>query len=141
MTSEIEVRTVNLEKDIGFIFSTWLKSYQQSAFVQGIYPEVFYQQHHKAIESILKRDNAVGIVAYPKGEPDVLLGYLVGEAGPVPVIHYIYVKGVFRKKGIAKLLIEASLLPIGSSFFTHWTYVVNLLIKKAPGLKYDPYRL
>lgn len=129
----IEVRVAKLE-DLPFIYSTWLRSYRHaSQFARKIKNEVFYDMHHKVIDRFIARGGEV-YVAHPKGEPDVILGYLCMDT-TAPIAQYIYVKKPFRKMGIAKELIKDKDIKM----FTHWTSDTDWISKKLPELIYNPY--
>jgi ribosomal protein S18 acetylase RimI-like enzyme len=138
MPADIEVRPGYVE-DLNFIFATWLRSYRHaSQFARKISNEIFYSRHHLVIDLILKRNGSKVLVAHPKGEPDVILGYVVTETQPdgANVLHYSYVKKSFRQMGIAKALWK----DMNSTVFTHHTADADWIAKKF-NLVYDPYRI
>lgn len=140
-TADIEVRDAFLE-DISFIFATWLRSYRHSSsFAKKISNEIYYARHHLVIDLILKRDNSKVLVAHPKDEPDVILGYVVTEKQPdgANVVHYTYVKKSFRKMGVAQALWNG-LNEKENYIITHYTTDADWLTKKY-NLTYDPYRI
>lgn len=140
MAADVEIRAAFLE-DVPFIFATWLRSYRHaSSFARKISNEVYYSRHHLVIDLILKREGSRVLVAHPKGEPDVILGYLVSEVQPdgADVIQYIYVKKSFRQMGIGAALWKE--LKDKKLIFTHYTVDTDWLIKKF-NLTYDPYRI
>lgn len=134
----IEVRAAKLD-DLPFIYSTWLRSYRHSSqFAKKITNEIFYDMHHRVIDSFITRGGTV-LIAHAKGEPDVILGYLCMESVG-SILQYIYVKEAFRKMGIGKALFEYSKLPEDTTF-THWTNSTNWITKKLTKLNYNPYLL
>lgn len=136
MIDFIEVRPAKLE-DLDFIYATWLKSYRHSSqFAKKLTNAIFFDMHHKVIDGFIARGGLVSI-AHPKGEPDVILGYICTEPD-LPVLQYIYVKKPFRKMGIAKTLYKTSKEP---SLFTHWTTDTDWIVKKLTTLTYNPYLL
>ena len=142
MAVDIETRLAYLE-DVPFIFATWLKSYRHaSTFARKISNEIYYSRHHLVIDLILKRGGSKVYVAHPRGEPDVILGYMVTEVQPddTAVMHYTYVKKSFRQMGIARSL--WALLDKKTYIFTHFTADTDWIVRKyAPDLIYDPYRI
>lgn len=138
------IRDSDREKDVPFIMATWLRNYKNSSyFAKRISNSVYFNWHHKLLEALLKRESAEVIVAHPPGEPDVILGYMVTEmVGGEQVIHYVYVKQVFRNMGIAKGMLEHSGVELSGSFFSHWTYDLDSILKtKTLSITYDPYRV
>src|ERR1700677_5174971 len=139
--AEVEVRDAYLE-DIPCIFATLLRSYRYaSTFARKISNDVFYKYHHLFLDSCLKRPNSRVMVAHPKGEPDVILGYLLSETREdgTEVIHYTYVKRSFRQLGVAKAL-WATLNKEKKYTITHYTVDADWIVKKY-NLTYNPYLL
>lgn len=138
--SEIEIREAYLA-DVPFIFATLLKSYRYASnFARKISNEIFYKYHHMFLDSCLKRPGSKVLVAHPKGEPDVILGYLLTEKAVdgLDIIHYTYVKKSFRQMGIARALWAK--LENKNYTITHYTVDADWIIKKY-NLVYNPYRL
>ncbi len=90
------------------MFGTWIRSYLTSATVRQVEAEDYFQGQLRVIESIIARG---GIVRVAEHETHgTLLGYGVGERHEDrPVLHYFYVKGDYRRIGIARA-IETDLL-------------------------------
>lgn len=137
---EIIIRDMTSD-DINFVAASWLSSYKvESQFAYRITRPVFFKGHGMVINHILQRPNTKGFVLHFHEEPDLILGYLVMELiSPKPVLHYLYIKGRFRNLGFAKRLIRHTKLDPTACDFTHWTYPINEIIKKLPGMTYNPY--
>jgi GNAT superfamily N-acetyltransferase len=126
------VRTGN-EEDWNFVYATWLRSFKRSSyFAKHIQDALFFENHHKIVEAILRR-GALVRVATPAEDPATILGYLVGEG---EVVHFIYVKKSFRGFGVARSLLSQT---SHDSQFSHWTYDADYLLKKYPKAVYNPY--
>jgi ribosomal protein S18 acetylase RimI-like enzyme len=139
--AEIEVRDAYLE-DVSFIFATLLRSYRHASnFARKISNDVFYKYHHAFLDACLKRPGSKVIVAHPKGEPDIILGYLLSEtrADGESVIHYSYVKKSFRQMGVARALWAT--LEKKPYTITHFTVDADWITKKYTNLTYNPYLL
>jgi hypothetical protein len=138
---EIEVRDAYLE-DVSFIFATLLRSYRHaSTFARKISNEVFYKYHHMFLDSCLKRPNSKVLVAHPKGESSIILGYLLSETRPdgEEVVHYTYVKKSFRQMGVAHALWATLNKP--KYTITHYTVDADWIMRKYSNLTYNPYLL
>jgi ribosomal protein S18 acetylase RimI-like enzyme len=139
--SEVEVRDAYLE-DVPFIFATMLRSYRHaSTFARKISNEIFYKYHHMFLEACLSRANSKVMVAHAKGEPNVILGYLLSETRPdgEEVVHYTYVKKSFRQMGVAKALWAT--LDKSKYTITHYTMDADWIMRKFSNLTYNPYLL
>lgn len=120
-------------EDFSFVFATWLRSYKHSShFAKRIPDRTFYVRHHAVIERILAR-GAELLVACPADAPETILGYLVREGA---TLHFLYVKGPFRRMGVAKALVGE----YRPEQFTHWTNDLDHVRKMVgEGVQYDPY--
>ena len=71
----VRLRTLT-EEDKPFIFNSWLKSYRFSHFGEKITNTIYFEDHHKIIENILKKAKVV--VACNEEDPSQDYGYIVG---------------------------------------------------------------
>ena len=132
-----------VDEDIPFIFNSWLKSYRFSHFGEKITNTIYFQDHHKVIERIIK--NSKTFVACDPEDSSQLYGYIVaGLEEGILVLHFIYVKHTFRNLGIGKTLLDA----LGhdksnAAVYTHHTRMADKLAAKYnfvyhPYLMFDP---
>lgn len=85
-------------EDNNFIINSWIKSYRKYSSVSN---DVYYVEQEKLIKSILKRNwTSVNIACNPEDYGQIY-GYIVTDAAAVPIVHYCFVKQVFRGMGIA----------------------------------------
>lgn len=91
--------------DLGFIRSTWSDSYHDgSRDVQRLAFSRYRDRMHQRIDRIVTRKSAETIVAHIPGDPNHLLGYVVGEG---EVLHYVYVRPARRNYGLGRALLDA----------------------------------
>ena len=154
LDQEVEIREV-IPSDTDFIYYSWLNSYKTTSyFAKRIRNYVFFFWHHKIVDRILNGSTARILVASPKNEPEVIIGYLVYEVlDPIKykqdtdmeqktkTIHYAFVKQDFRNHGMLKALLHKAEIDIDQAFFSHWTYDWNQIMEKHPQMIYDPYRI
>lgn len=128
------------EKDISFIFNSWLKSYRNSLFAKSISNTIYFSEHHKIIEKLAKTSEI--IIACNPDDPDQIYGYICAEKiDDIFTIHYIYVKQPFRKLGLANFMLSAFDVDMGEpSIHTHQTKTAELLAAKYNTV-YHPYLL
>lgn len=119
-----------MEEDIPFIFSTWLKSYRDSLFAQNISTTIYYAEHHKVVERLLKSCSV--FVACDDKDVSQLYGYICAEnIDSILVVHYTYVKHSFRWLGIGRQLLNAiEHDQTKVSIFTHNTKICRILANK-----------
>lgn len=96
------------DEDVPLIANSWLKSYRHSFECAGVPNHLFYKHHHKLLQDLIPR-SAVVVLCNPE-HPDHILGYIVYEKmSGCMVIHYCYIKQVFRRRGLARKMVEAIL--------------------------------
>ena len=133
----VRLRTLT-EEDKPFIFNSWLKSYRFSHFGEKITNTIYFEDHHKIIENILKKAKVV--VACNEEDPSQVYGYIVGGAEEgIFILHFIYVKHTFRNMGIGKTLLDA----MGhdkekAAVYTHHTRMADKVAAKY-NFVYHPY--
>ncbi len=96
-----------LPGDEAFIFSTWLRGlYYGNSWFREIDKDLFMENYHRAISSILSKPGVEISVSCLKEDPETILGYAVYERGR-SALHWVFVKEVWRKFGIMKRLIPS----------------------------------
>jgi hypothetical protein len=135
----VKLRPAN-ENDVGFIFNSWLKSFRKSNFAKNIDNTIYYENHHKLIEKLVK-SNPV-IVACDSKDETQLFGYIcASNSSGILVIHYAYVKHSFRNMGVCKLLLSSfNHSKDVASIYTHHTNASEKLSSKFNSV-YHPYLL
>lgn len=110
-----------VSKDVRYITSSWLNSYYHSPVNKGTRKSEFFLLEHKMLEVILPR--ATTLVLCNASNVDQILGYICYEvlAGGVLVIHYVNMKQPYRKRGLARYLVE-EVLDIESPSQVLYTY-------------------
>ena len=93
------------ESDINFIFNSWLKSGRNCSMSKHVDNAVYYSEHHKLVEKLLKRCSV--LVAVDVKDTSNVYGYIVYEKiDGLFTIHFTYVKHNFRMLGIMSELLK-----------------------------------
>lgn len=120
-------------EDIPFIYSSWGSSYYKgSGAHKQISPTEFHALHRSAIDHFFSRSTATIIVVNHVDEPSVILGWIAVEIFESKlVIHYVYVKSLFRRQGFLWNLIDRIDLqkPI---LYTHLTDRFSKIMARNP---------
>lgn len=120
--------------DFNFIISTWLKgAYLGNNFYQLIDKKSYYQNYDPAVKRILQRKTTEVKVCCLKEDPGVILGYAVLEKRDIDILHWVFVKFVWRGIGIMKDLLE----PYDIKATTHLTQ--RFIKTKPKRIKFDPF--
>lgn len=101
----LKVRIDLKDEDMPFIYNSFLKSCQHA--FKFIPSELYFSQLKLVLIDIL--NNANVLIVHLDGDPDKIIGYCVYHRdNDVFVLHYLYVKHMYRNLGVAKnLLISA----------------------------------
>lgn len=131
-----------VKEDASYVIATWLNHYKDhSYFALRIKRKIFFQSHHKVVTRILSRPETQVLVIHPAGEPEIIFGFLVYELhSDAPVIHMAFVQEKLRRQGLCRRLMREARIEWEHALFTHWTYTASDLVRRFPGLTYDPYR-
>lgn len=127
--------------DRNFILATWLRGlYYGDTWFSQIPKAIFMEQYHAILERFLTRPDVKIKIACLKEDPEVILGYSVsrnlklGEANIV-VLDWVFVKSVWRKIGVGKLL-----MPNRINACTHLTKAGSAIAKnKLPDMIFNPF--
>jgi hypothetical protein len=147
------IRSLSKDDDLSLIYSTWAKQINESYL--PIKPKtskyLYVKAQRRAAENLIKTSKTL-LYVDPESQ-SVIHGYLIYEdslpnekdsiidglkLSDRKVIHFLYVKGAFRKAGIANKLCESAQLDPSKCVFTCWTNESDLLWKKFPGSIYVP---
>lgn len=125
--------------DVEFITSTWLKNYRvNSKWGSGLRKNVFFHEHNHLVQRHLAGSKIM--VACDPDELGHIFGYLIGKnEQDYDTLHYIYVKGAFRKMGVASDLLK-DFRKADSLFYTHEIKKTDLLKVQWPDIVFNPYK-
>lgn len=134
MTNDLyDVRDYSIE-DKNFICATFLRGlYYGDSWFSMIPKDVFMDNYKKVIQTLIDSPHVSVKIACLKEDPSIILGYSILSAD-FQSIHWVFVKSVWRKKGIAK-----SLLPKYPSKVTHLTKLGSSLLPKLNGAIFNPF--
>ncbi len=135
----IRLRKANQE-DVGFIFNSWLKSFKFSLFAKNVTNTIYYAEHHKIIERLLKQNET--IIACNDDDPSQIYGFINGgRVDGIFCLNYVYVKQSFRNLGIGKTLLNYfEHDPATAAVYTHHTRIAERLAAKY-NMVHHPYLL
>jgi GNAT superfamily N-acetyltransferase len=117
--------------DVSFMFHSWLKGSRDAW--PAMRNDDYFALQHQRIERLIASDARL-VVLHPERTPAVIAAWaLLDRAGP-DVVHYVHVKGEYRRMGFATRLL------VGRTIATHMTEVGEKLKRKL-GLRYMPHLL
>lgn len=123
--------------DRAFVLATFLRGLYYGDSWFGEIPKPIFMTNYSIIaEKLIDSPKTIIKVACLPDSPDVILGYSILSAD-FQGIHWMYVKSMWRKKGIAK-----SLTPQYASYVTHLSSLGKLLLKeKLKTAIFNPFNL
>ena len=134
----IQIRGYEKASDFNFIIHSWLKSYQDTPVCRDIPGPVYFAGQGSHIEEILRNPETIGMIICAKDDPDQIMAYAIFD-NKVPVVHYVYVKNVFRKRGLGRMLFDI-MRNHHKDKRLHCTHF-SARLKKKPYLVFNPYAL
>lgn len=121
-----------VSEDIPFIFSTWLRGLRHgNDYFELIDQDEYFKHYHDIVERILANPTTQVKIACLKDDPAVILGYSVRSSTH---FHWVFVKKAWRGIGIGRDLMESPATTV-----THVTKAGSSLLKKHPGVKFNPF--
>ena len=96
------------DEDKGFVFSSYLKSFRDEVKMGT---SNYYKQQHSKFEELMDKATCL-IAVHPVNQNDIFGWALVSKGDKEAIIHYVYVKRIYRNFGIGTGLL--------SQFGLHW---------------------
>ena len=130
MNELITIRSGNAS-DTNFIYATWLRGlYYGDTWFSEIPKQIFMENYHNIITSILTNPTTSVQVMCLKDDPEVIVGYMVLK--PETIV-WTFIKKNWRGIGLAR-----DLVPADTKFVTHLTKI-GLAITRKRGWAFNPF--
>lgn len=113
-------RPYDPDTDLHFVYRSWVNSYRDSEWAGCLPQHLSYPVYSAAITQLLKRGMRITMAVNPD-DRDQILGFIAFEPG---LLHYVFVKSIFRRQGVATSLMacanfDRSAGPVLGTFRTH----------------------
>lgn len=130
------IRDYRLE-DKAFVMSTWLRGlYYGDSWFSLIPKDVFMANYKLIIEAIISKPTNTILVACDINDHDTIFGFSCLRQD-FDIIHWVFVKKLFRGKGVGK-----SLVPQNPRSVSHLSETgKSLLASKFPNTTFNPFAL
>lgn len=126
--------------DVSLVLNSWLKSYRDCPASWGTTNDVYFRAQKAVISKLLSRCN-VAIASDPQDD-DQIFGWLAWEETKDDiVVHYIYVKSLFQRMGVARRLWHHANPDDLEVVSTHVGPSTNDLKNAGIKFRYKPFRL
>lgn len=99
--------------DITFVADSWRRSHDEHGGTRcpGGLPEYIATQRQVIVQALATSQLVVAYPEAPEKVPQQILGWACYRPGPLPTIHYVYVKPYYRQGGIGRSLIDHAMGP------------------------------
>lgn len=119
------------DADLRFCHSSWHTDFWKTHAHKHISREVYDLSMDRRIDRLVQRSRV--LVAFFPEVPDEVLGWSCLE---VDTLHYVYVKGVYRRTGIGTGLVRGL-----AKWYTHPTDREGRAFMERQSLLYNPFKL
>ena len=123
-------------QDVNFIQSSWGSSYYKGGeFHKWLTPDTFHNYHRPIREKILSQPTLAIIVCCSSEDKNQIIGWIAVEPLYMTdkfIVHYVYVKQLYKGEGIAKDLFHRS-VPHKPIYFSHMTDKAWKILAKHEG--------
>ena len=103
--------------DAPFVLDSWRRSYGDAQNAHAPSLETYIRAQRRVIEQCLSTSETA--VAHWPGEPDHILGWVCYRPGPKPVVHYLFVKQLYRGRGLGRALLDHAVGDANQLWTTH----------------------
>lgn len=129
------IRDAN-DNDHNFVLATFLRGlYYGDSWFSLIPKDIFMVNYKHIAQSLVKSPKVTIKVACLKEDVNVILGYVMMSKDE-KTVHWIFIKSVWRKRGIGK-----SLWPSSASSVSHLSALGKNLMSKVPNLVFNPFSI
>lgn len=135
------------ERDLPYVKDTFARTMMDAGASKHIHGPIFKRGTRRLIDLMhTHRDAAQCWVATPPAYPELLLGWAIVERTDYGAcVHYVYIKGAYRRAGVASSLVSfvfdlLGVDPSGDIRFSHWRLPAGRLAR-ARKWRFDPYAL
>jgi len=126
--------------DVPLVLNSWLKSYRDCPASWGTGNDDYFRTQKTVISKLMTKCN-VAIACDPQDD-DQIFGWLAWEDSKEDiVVHYIFVKHIFQRMGVARRLWEHASPGQRDVVATHMGPAANGLKEKGIKFRYKPFRL
>ena len=119
------------DADTRFVHSSWHTAYWKTSAHKHLTREVYDPGQDRRIDRLLFESHV--LVAFFPEVPDEILGWVCMKKD---VLHYAYVKSVYRRRGIATGLVAGL-----ATCYTHATDRVGEAFAASLNMQFNPYKL
>jgi hypothetical protein len=123
--------------DLHFILDSWSKQMEDECrAARNMRTSIFAAEQRALIKDLLSKSKT--LMMCNEEDPDQILGYAVVQESSTPIVHFIYLKEMFRKLGLSYKMLEAFEISKDTAFwYTQLTKIGRELRYKFPKANYN----
>ncbi len=111
------------ETDLPVAVHAWTQELRHSGFSRSVPDNVYFPEQRRLVTALVCASTT--LVACNPEDANHVFGYVCGVRGvpgsSVSVLHWLYVKSVYRKVGLGALLLDALLGTVEDRLLTYWS--------------------
>lgn len=123
-------------EDKNFVITSWCESFRRSHYSGTMSDNLYFDSMRAHLEDLITRPGTQVLLctAPQESPPNDILGFACYATG---VLHFLYVKHLFRGNGVARALLKRTGLEAGG-VYTHKTKASIDYAKAHNGWQFDP---
>ena len=137
--TEVMFRAYNEATDKGVVYAPWTRQIRHMQPFDKMGPDEFDEHKEEVITKLI--DRCKPTMAAPPGETYQIYGWVCGEhRDQKQILHFVYVRGVFRRFGIGNALMRLLFPSLGSErlYFTYKTVAIKHFMDRWDAI-WNPY--
>lgn len=135
---EVAVRRMR-PGDEPFVFRSWLKSCRRCERHRNLPSSVYYGDAHEQVERLLAAPVVAVHLAVAPADATQFYGFICTEilAGATRILHFAFVKGAARRRGVFRSMARGAGLDLSRAFFyTAHPYMASAMAERFPTAVY-----
>lgn len=106
--NDLAIRDFDSKTDESFLFSSWIKSSKTSPTELLLDRRERWYHKHAEIEECLSNPQTVIFVLTLSEDPNEILGWICFRDSQPVLIHYVYIKELYRGRKLASLMLNSA---------------------------------
>lgn len=139
-TQELPLAARPLESgDAEYVLRSWMDSYLESPCNKGTKHGLYFRNQAELIRSILGNPATTALAAEVKGVPGEIAGWVVFERHDPVIVHWLFVRPIYRHFGIGRALLLLTGWNGGTIWASHQPRFIRNGLTLGLDIQYNPF--